>query len=62
MKNISFYIVTMTFIYTLICGLGWSWALNLDFELWKLPIIGAANAFLQVVMNAFARYFFEAKE
>ncbi len=46
------YTLLGSLVYMTICGLGWSWILGLEFAWWKLPILGAANATLNIVANA----------
>lgn len=38
-------------IYLIVCGIAWSWILNLDFSLWKLPFLGAFQAILVTIGN-----------
>ena len=37
--------------YGCVVGWAWSWALHLDFDWWKLPIIGVVNYWLVLIAN-----------
>ena len=61
-KQILFFIALQTVIYTVICWAGWSWALGLHFDLWKLPIIGAGHAVLSLLCGGLHRRLQETGE
>ncbi len=43
------YIAVTAAIYTVVVGLAWAWVLGVDFDWWKLPLIGALNGTLTLI-------------
>lgn len=52
----------MAFTYAVICGLSWHWILGLPFDWWKLPIIGAFNGVLNMLVAFSGRKIFEHED
>ncbi len=44
------YIAATAAIYTVVVGLAWAWVLGADFDWWKLPLIGALNGTLTLIV------------
>ena len=52
MKWVFWYVVKTAIIYTVVVGIAWTWALGLSFAWWKLPLIGVAQAVLNLIAVA----------
>lgn len=56
------YIAFMAAIYSVIVGLSYFWVIHVDADFWKLPIVGALNAILNVIGNKMMRRVFNAMD
>lgn len=50
MKQVFWFFGT-AFFYVTVAGVGWSWALGLEFPVWKLLVVGALHGVATLTLN-----------
>lgn len=56
------YVAFMAAIYTVIVGLCYMWVIHVDADYWKLPLVGAFNAILNIGGNKLMRQIFNGTD